>query len=246
MSEDNIEKNTINKAEIELSVIIPAYNEENLDEKIVKEVSDFFSKKEISYEIIVVDDGSEIPATSQFAKIVRLYKNQGKGFAVKTGMLQAVGNYVFFIDADHSININHFDLAIETLKKSNADISIGSLYQKESREIQNPPFYRKILGWVSRQIIKIFLSLKIKDTQRGFKLFNRKSVNLIFNKQKLSGWGFDFEILHIAQKNGFKIVEFPVTFDNPKRKNISPFSYLKSFWELLKVKFFSVAGFYDK
>jgi dolichyl-phosphate beta-glucosyltransferase len=246
MPEDNTQKSPINKAGIEISVVIPAYNEENLDEKITKEICDFFSKKGISYEIIVVDDGSEMPATSQFAKIIKLDRNHGKGFAVKTGVLQAVGNYILFLDADHSININHFDLAIDTLKKSGADIAIGSLYQKGSREIQNPPFYRKILGFISRQIIKLFLGLKIKDTQRGFKLFKKESVNLVFNKQKLSGWGFDFEILHIAQKNGFKIVEFPVTFDNPRRKNISPFSYLKSFWELLKVKFFSVFEFYDK
>jgi dolichyl-phosphate beta-glucosyltransferase len=236
---------------IHLSVVIPAYNEAKRIEATLFDVSRYLLGQ-ASYEIIVVSDGS----TDNTAEIVRNLKSQipklkiianekrhGKGYVVKQGMLKAKGEYRLFMDADNSTTIDHLDKFWPETKEY--DIVIGSIEIKGAKIKETAAWYRRWLGKLSKYIIRIGAGLwKIKDSQRGFKLFSADSVKKIFPRQTIMRWGFDIEILVIAKKMGFKIKELPVEWKNPPGK-VTLGSYFRTLGELLKIKINSIRGKYD-
>lgn len=228
---------------IHLSVIIPAYNEANKISATLLDIDKYLSKQKYSYEIIVVSDGST-DGTAKIAKkmqelvknlkIIDNKKNHGKGYVVKQGMLEAKGKYGLFMDADNSTTIDHLDKFWPETKKH--DIVIGSIEVKGAKIEETAAWYRRWLGKLAKYVIRIIAGLwEIKDSQRGFKLFSEKSVKKLFPKQTLMHWGFDFEILALAKKMGFKIKEVPVKWKNPPGK-VTLMSYIRTFGELLKIK----------
>jgi glycosyltransferase involved in cell wall biosynthesis len=227
-----------------LSVIIPTYNEEKRIALTLLDVDRYLSKQNYDYEIIVVSDGSKdntvniIEKTKQLVKNLILIdnkENRGKGYVTRQGMLEAKGEYRLFTDADNSTKIDHLDLFWPEMK--NNDIVIGSIEIKGAKIHESAQWYRRLLGRLAKYIIRFVAGLwEIKDTQRGFKLFNEKSVQAIFPKQTLSRWGFDFEILALAKKMGFKIKEVAIDWYNPGESKVKLSSYFKTFIELLKIK----------
>lgn len=231
-----------------LSVIIPAYNEEKRLEKTLNSINDYLSKQNYESEILVVDNGS----TDGTAGIVRMLEGkvkglkliqgsagQGKGFAVRKGMLEATGDYRIFTDADNSTSVNQVEKMWPEFEKG-FDVVIGSRDVKGA--ILNPPqpFLRKIiLGDGFKLYRKIIIGLwNIEDTQCGFKGFTKIAAENIFSKSLISGWTFDVEILILAKKMGYKIKEIPVSWVNDLDSKVKFNSVIEMAIGLLKLKLY--------
>ena len=235
---------------IYLSIIIPAYNEANRIGPTLDAISEYLKQRDFTYEIIVVDDGSTDQSVSVIEKYRLLFsnfislkneKNRGKGYSVKRGMLSACGEYRLFMDADHSVKIDNFDNFLNETKKG-ADIVIGSIELPGSEIKDNNQWYRRILGKMSKKLIQFVIAPGIYDTQRGFKLFTKKSIDIIFPKQTITRWGFDIELITIAIQHNLKIKEVPVIWLNGKDSSVGVGAYLTTFAELVKIKINSWQG----
>ena len=229
-----------------LSIIIPAKDEAHRIFDTIDKIKAHLINEEYAYEIIVVSDSSicktiEMAKKHEGVKIID-QRNKGKGYAVKSGMLKAKGKYRLFLDADHSVKITNINKFIEEADKGN--IAIASIGISGSEINSDNAIHRRILGRLSKLIISIVFNLGIKDTQRGFKLFPASAANLIFNKQTVDGFGFDFEIILIAKNHGFKIVEIPVLWNNPKESQVKILHYFKVLMELIHVKINQLSGKY--
>ena len=229
---------------IHLSVIIPAYKEAKRVSATLLDMDKYLSKQKYSYEIIIINDGSPDNTAQVVEKLQELVKNlrvidnkrnNGKGYVVKQGMLEAKGKYRLFMDADNSTTIDHLDKFWPFIDKG-YDIIIGSIEVKGAKIEENAAWYRRWLGRIAKVVIRIIAGLwEIHDSQRGFKLFSEKVAKQIFPRQTLMRWGFDFEILALAKKLNFKIKEVPVNWKNPPG-SVTLMSYFRTFGELLKIR----------
>lgn len=228
-----------------LSIIIPAYNEEHRIGDTLLDIHKYLFKQDYDYEIIVVSDGSTDntgsvvenlkPQVSNL-KLIDNKKNCGKGCVVRQGMLEAKGEYRLFMDADNSTTINHLDKFWPYIQEG-YDIVIGSIEIEGAKIHEEAAWYRRMLGKYSKYVIRTISGLwRIRDTQRGFKLFTAEAAEKVFPKQTIMRWGFDIEILILAKKIGFKIKEVPVNWSNPGESKVTLKSYIKTFQELLKIK----------
>ena len=229
---------------IHLSVVIPAYDEEKRISATLLDVDRYLSKQKYTYEIIVVSDGSKdntvevVRKAQQLVKNLRLIdnkENHGKGYVTKQGMLEAKGEYRIYVDADNAISIDQIENFWPYTK--NFDIIIGSIELKGAKIKEKAGWHRRILGKIAKYIIRIFAIWEIHDTQRAFKLFPEKVANDIFSRQTIEKWGFDIEILVLAKKLGYKIKELPVTWINAEGSKVTLKSYIRTFMELLKIKY---------
>jgi len=203
---------------MDISIVIPAYNEAERVEKSLDAIFDFMKSWDFSFEVIVVDDGSK-DATSQIVqekmgnhkelKLITLPLNRGKGFAVRTGILAARGEYILFSDADLSTPIEELPKLFSWLNKG-YDIAIASRACPGAVLEIHQPFYREFMGRLFNLLVRLFLLPGIRDTQCGFKLFRREVAWDVFKRQRFRGFSFDFEVLYIAKRLGYKIKEVPV------------------------------------
>jgi dolichyl-phosphate beta-glucosyltransferase len=224
-----------------LSLVIPAYNEEKRIKKNLKLVERYLVQQNFSYEIIVSNDGStdntvlEIKNSEVKVLLLDNKKNSGKGYAVKTAMLQAQGEYVIFLDADLATPITELPKLLAPLKNSEADVVIGS--RTIGKQDIRRSWLRAFLGLGFRQLKSLILGIKIFDSQCGFKGFKQKVVKPIFAKQTTDGWSYDAEILFIASRLGYKILEVPVSWTEQGNSKMKLWRDVpKMFWELLKVR----------
>ncbi len=213
-----------------LSVVIPAYNEErNLKKGVLEEVENYLEKLGLRYEVIIVDDGSKddtadlikkyilrkkIPNRDRNFKLIKI-SHGGKAKAVISGMEASDGELVLFTDMDQATPIDQLEKFLPKFEEG-FDIVIGTRHGR-----RGAPMVRKLAAWVFSILRGIILGLPFKDTQCGFKAFNRKSLNMILPKIK-SEWGvlhfrggavnagFDVELLYLAKKYGFEIAEVEV------------------------------------
>ncbi len=232
------------KNNIFISVVIPAYNEEKRIENTLISLKEYFKDKIYIYEVLLVNDGSKDATKNKVLKyqkeilnlkIIDIKKNSGKGYAVKKGMMRARGEFKLFMDADNSVKIDNLDTFLSYGKKG-YDIMIASIKMKDSEIKEENIWYRKVLGDISKYIVRFIAVSGVYDTQRGFKLFSKKAADLIFPKQTIKRWGFDIELIVIARLFNFKIKELPVRWDNPKGSKVGFLSYINTFWDLLKIK----------
>lgn len=229
-----------------LSVIIPAYNESKRLPQTLIDVDRHLSKADYSYEIIVVNDGSTddtadiVKRFSHLVKNLRLIdneKNHGKGWVVRQGMLEAKGNWRLFTDADNSTAIDHFDKMIPYLREY--EVVFGSRDVAGAKMVPPQPFYKRKLGDISNIIIQVILWEFLRgiwDTQCGFKCFSEEAAKKVFGLAKIDRWGFDFEALALAKKLGYKTKEIPVIWVNNPYSSVKLMSYLRTFWDLLRVR----------
>jgi len=227
---------------MEISIVIPAYNEEERLPNTLETIIDYFEKSHKEYEIIVVDDGSSDHTggiAQQYnprAKLYKLPKNLGKGAAVRAGVEQAKGDFILFTDADLSTPITELPKLYSALEE-NSDIAIGSRAIDSSLIKLHQPLYRELMGKTFNKIVQFLVFKGIKDTQCGFKLFKNSVAKEIFSQAKIDGFGFDVEILYLARKKNYKIAEIPVEWHNDKKSKINPIKdSLKMFIEILKIR----------
>ena len=204
-----------------LSVVIPCFDEENRLGPTLENIVDYLKRQNYASEIIVVDDGSR-DKTAELAerklgpfphRVLRLGTNQGKGEAVKRGVLEAGGQCILFTDADLSTPIEEVALLTERLKDG-FDLAIGSRALRDSRVMIRQNLIRESMGKIFNRIARLFSFRKISDSQCGFKCFRRDAARDLFQMQKLKGFSFDAEIIYLAQKKGYRIAEIPVTWRN--------------------------------
>ena len=201
--------------QVELSFVIPAYNEEVFIENTLGTLDLAIKEKVVQYEIVVVDDGSKDKTFTKamkyakkngHVKVIRYDRNVGKGFAIKTGVMNSVGDAVIFIDGDMEIDLNTISTYVEALK--NADVVIATKWHPES--MVSMPFSRKIMSRTFNILVRILTGFNLKDTQVGLKVMNRKAVDIIFPKLAVKRYAFDVELLAVAKLSGLKVVEMPV------------------------------------
>lgn len=233
-----------------LSVIIPVFNEEKRIRRLNQIIS-YLNKQKFSWEVIVVNDGS----TDKTNSILKLLKkrlrfnlfsyspNKGKGFAVKTGMLKATGDYCLFLDVDLSTPIEELEKFLPHLRKHG--ILIGSRKLKSSTLATRQPVLREYLGKVFTLLSQYILKMRVSDFTCGFKIFSKKSVEQIFTRQRIYRWGFDSEILYIGKIKKHSIKEIPVYWENDPRTKVKfPDAIINSFAELIRIKVNYFRGFY--
>lgn len=201
-----------------LTIIIPAYNEESRITTSLEKVAEYLGTQTYTYEILVVDDGSvdgtlEICRTfaskNSWTRVLCYETNRGKGYAVRTGVLNAKGKYILICDADLATPIAELD-GFWRFFEEGADIVIASRPLRASHLVKRQPFYREFAGRAFNLVVQALAVPGIHDTQCGFKLFRREAAEEIFQLCSLNRFSFDIEALHIAQKLGFQIKEAPV------------------------------------
>jgi glycosyltransferase involved in cell wall biosynthesis len=238
-----------------LSIVIPAYNESARIEATLERVLDCVETRGWDAEVIVVDDGSSDDTVAILQRwmadqkrlhLVKNPGNRGKGYAVRNGLLQARGNIVMFTDADLSSPMEEAERLMEAID-SGADVAIGSRWLDKQKQTVHQPLYRRFFGRCFNGVTRRVVGLPFKDTQCGFKAFRRDAAQTIFRLQTIERWGFDPEILFIAQKLKYKIVEVPVTWGHDERSRIS---YLKDGMKMLEemgqIRANSLRGRYDE
>lgn len=203
------------QGQVELSFVIPAYNEEGFIEDTLGTLDYVIKERATQYEIVVVDDGSQdktYQKALQYArknghvKVIRYAKNTGKGFAIKTGVMESQGDIVIFIDGDMEIDLNTISRYVEKLK--NADLVIASKWHPHSEV--SIPFTRKLLSRTFNFLVRVLVGFNLKDTQVGLKVMKREAVDKIFPTLAVKRYAFDVELLALARLYGLKLVEMPV------------------------------------
>lgn len=244
---------------MKLSVVIPAYNEEkNLKKGVLDEVKNFLEKNKFDYEVIIVDDGSIDSTKEEILKYISKEKgfsliennHGGKAIAVMSGMLQAKNDTVLFTDMDQATPIDQLNKFVPKFNEG-YDIVIGS---RKGRK--GAPLIRKISAWGFSLLRRIILGLPFKDTQCGFKAFNKKSIEKIIPRIK-NEWGvlhtktgavnagFDVEILYLAKKYGFKIAEVPVEWNYVDTERVQVIKdALAAIYDMLRIRINDLKGKY--
>jgi dolichyl-phosphate beta-glucosyltransferase len=241
-----------------LTIVIPAFNEAKKIEATVNEVTEYLSGKGYSYELIIVDDGSEDDTldiikryksinSNGNIKILENVSNKGKGYAVRNGIMQATGDYILFMDADNSTRIFEIERVLPSFKEG-FDIVIGSRRLKNvpGNIVISQPSYRHVLGEIYIYISRLFFKISVRDYNCGFKIFKNNVAKKIFSKQMMDDWSFDLETLFLVEKNCFKIKEVPVNWKHYKGSKVRPvLDGIKSFISILMIKANDMAGKYN-
>ena len=225
-----------------LSIVIPAYNEEKRLDASLEKIRAYLAGKPFASEVIVVDDGST-DRTAEVARkalerrapsrVVQLESNQGKGYAVRTGVLASAGEAVLFTDADLSTPIEELDKFLPRLDEG-FDVVIGSRAVPgcDIRVRQARP--RQAMGKFFNRLVRLFVMRACPDTQCGFKLFRRKAAIDLFSRLETAGFAFDVEVLLLARKLGYRVAEVPVVWCDSRPSRVRMVS---GSWGMLKELF---------
>ena len=234
-----------------LSLIIPAYNEENIIKNTLEQIIKFLSEKRYEWEVIVVDDGSH-DQTAKIAdkfnkkkvEVIRYDINRGKGRALKEGIQKAKGDFIIFSDADLSVPISNIDKFLTTLIK--VDVVIGSRRIPGAKILVHQPLIREALGRGYTWLTKFVTGVSVADFTCGFKGFTKKSAKEIFSKTLISRWAYDSEILFLAKKLRYKVIEIPVEWKNREDTRVVLKSVIvETFKDLLSIRVNNLLGKYN-
>lgn len=230
--------------DIFLSVVIPAYNEDRRIANTLVKVREYLDRQDFSSEIIVVSDGCT-DLTDQYAtqtltnwpnfRLLCRVENKGKGYSVKEGILDSQGRLILFTDADLSTPIEELDNFLPWADEF--DVLIGSRALPESNIQVHQSFFREYMGKTFNLFVQLLVFRGIKDTQCGFKLFNRQAALDIFRRIKLTGFSFDVEALYISRKLGYRIKQIPVIWRNSPESRVHVFtSSVEMFRDLFRIR----------
>ncbi|HTC62177.1 MAG TPA: dolichyl-phosphate beta-glucosyltransferase [Candidatus Saccharimonadales bacterium] len=244
----------MNSSKLDLSIVIPAFNEESRLPKTLDSVIDYVQSRACQTEIIVVDDGS----TDKTAAVVDTYRqkysglrcisnggNRGKGYSVRHGMLEAQGEIALFSDADLSTPIDEADKLLAAIRERNFDGAIGSRAVNRSLiQVHQSPI-REVAGIFFNRMVQWILGIQFSDTQCGFKAFRSDRARPIFEQQRIERFGFDPEILFLAKREGLRVEEIPVRWshDAATKVNVAA-DGLRMFLELILIRWNAALGYY--
>jgi dolichyl-phosphate beta-glucosyltransferase len=209
------------------SVVIPAYNEEKRLPAYLQEIIAYFEGRVETFEVVVVDDGSQdgtgaivesLRSSCPALRLVRLPGNRGKGYAVRTGMLEAVGELRLFADADGATPIREVE-KLEGRIVQGADLAIGSRALPDDTRTVQAKWHRAFFGQIFNAIVRGAGVRGIADTQCGFKLFRAQVARDLFSVLRVDGYGFDVELIFVAQSRGYDLAEVAINWvDQPGTK----------------------------
>ena len=241
-------------AEPDLSIVIPAYNEEQRLPATLDSIAAFLPSLGLETEIIVVDDGSRDRTAGvaesfrqKFAslRVVPNGVNRGKGYSVRHGMLEARGRNVLFTDADLSAPIEEAPKLLEALRTY--DLAIGSRALDRKLITVHESLFREFAGIVFNVIVRLTLRLPFVDTQCGFKAFRRERCKTLFEQQRIERFGFDPELLYLARHHGLKTVEIPVRWAHSPATKINMFrDSVQMFLDVFVIRWNALRGRYPK
>lgn len=236
-----------------LSLIIPAYNEAERLPQTLPPVFAFLEQQSYPFEIILVNNNSrdntreialEFAASRPYLRVIDEL-TQGKGAAVRTGMLAATGDYLFMADADFSMPVEEIAKFLPP-RLSQYDVAIGSR-EAPGAVRYNEPQYRHFMGRVFNFYVKVLAIPGYEDTQCGFKCFRREVAWDILPHQTIDGWAFDVELLFIALRHGYRVLEVPVQWYYGEISRVSPVrDTINMIREVLRIRFNGWTGRYDR
>lgn len=238
----------------ELSIIIPAYNEELRLSSTLEQIALYVRASGRETEILVVDDGSNdrtaavAEAFRQKFPALRVLSNgvnRGKGYSVRRGMQEARGRLVLFTDADLSAPIEEAGKLLAALETH--DVAIGSraldrrlIFERQSR-------FREFAGIIFNTLVRLCLRLPFVDTQCGFKAFRREPCRIIFAQQRIERFGFDPELLYLARHHGLRAVEIPVRWGHSPATKVSLLrDSVQMFLDVFIIRWNSLVGRYPR
>jgi glycosyltransferase involved in cell wall biosynthesis len=235
-----------------LSIVVPAFNEASRIGESIDKIDSFMRHSSISCELIIVDDGSRDNTSEVIRKtqvkglrLIRNDQNHGKGYTVRQGVLAASGQYVLFTDADLSAPIEEVDKLLDVAVKDGVDVVIGSRAIDRSYIEKHQSSWREAGGIVFNFMVRLVLGLRFHDTQCGFKLFHRQRSRRIFELQTTPGFGFDPELLFLANRAGLLIREEPVRWSHAEGSKVSFFrDAIRMFFDLVRIRWNALIGRY--
>jgi glycosyltransferase involved in cell wall biosynthesis len=238
-----------------ISVIIPAFNEEKRLPSTLERVVEYLDQTGFAFaEVLVVDDGSRDGTAAQAGEFARRHPcvrilrnpgNRGKGYSVRHGMLEAQGEWALFTDADLSSPIEELEKLTAAAEREGASIAFGSRAIDRSLVGVHQPVLREYAGRFFNVVMRAVMGLKFHDTQCGFKLFRRDAARAIFARQQLERFGFDVEILFLAELLGYRAVEVPVRWNDVAGSKVGTLQGLDGFADLLRIRRNQWAGRYE-
>jgi glycosyltransferase involved in cell wall biosynthesis len=231
-----------------LSVIVPAYNEAERLPSTLRRLQQYLSQSSYTYEILVVLDGPtdatadvlrEMSGEIDRLRIIERAVNRGKGYAVREGMLEAIGQVRLFTDADNSTDIAHFD-KMKPLFDEGYDVVIASRSPKDAsgaRQVVPQAWHKRVVGQMGNALVQLFAVRGIWDTQCGFKAFSAEAAQRIFARTTIDDWAFDIEVLALARTLNFKTGIIPAQWINDPRSHVRPFDYVRVLGDMFRVWF---------
>lgn len=248
----------MNSSDPQLSIIVPAYNEEARLGRTLLRINEYFGNDPQlanALEIIVVDDGSTdgtVRIAQEWARTTpergfRLLSNdgnRGKGYSVRRGMLEARGRIALFTDADLSAPIEESEKLLASIA-AGQDIAIGSRAIDRSLISTHQSVFRETAGIIFNAFVRLFTGLQLHDTQCGFKAFVCERCRIIFEQQRIEGFGFDPEVLFLAERHGLRTAEVPVRWSHdPATKVHVLWDSLLMFGDLIYIRWNWLLGRY--
>jgi dolichyl-phosphate beta-glucosyltransferase len=238
----------------ELSIVIPAYNEKLRLAPTVREAVGHCRAAGTPFELIVVDDGS-LDDTSTLARtlagelpevrLIRLAANHGKGYAVRTGVVNSLGRLVLFADADGATPFAEVE-RLRAALGAGADLAVGSRALKTTGVRVEAKFYRHVMGRTFHRLVEWAADGDVKDTQCGFKLFRSPVAHDLFSRMRMNGFSFDVEVLMMAKRRGYRVAEVPVNWTHqPGSKVRLTWDSLRMAADLLRIRRYYLSGEYD-
>jgi len=218
---------------MQLSIIIPAFNEAAKIEKDILEADSFFQKNSINGEIIVIDDGStdntasiaknQIERISVALQVIKLINNTGKGAAVREGINASKGDIVMYADSGATVPMDNALTGMALITEGKCQFAFGSRKLSESSIVRGQDIDRKIISKLFKWFTKIALQIpkEISDTQCGFKVYSGDAARKLFNKIRINGFLFEIEFIRLALQEGYIIKEFPVTWQCDRDSRLS-------------------------
>jgi dolichyl-phosphate beta-glucosyltransferase len=244
----------MNREALELSIVIPAYNEELRLPATLSSIAAYTRSSKRKIEVIVVDDGSRdktVAVAEQFRgeipslRVVSNGENRGKGHSVRHGMQEARGEIVLFTDADLSAPIEEVEKLLPAMKTN--DVAIGSRAMDRSQITVHESPFREFAGIIFNKIVRLILWLPFVDTQCGFKAFRREACKIIFQQQTIERFGFDPELLYLARHHGLRSVEISVRWGHSPATKVSMMrDSLMMFVDVFAIRWNSITGKYPR
>src|ERR1700686_5171959 len=246
----------MNSPPLDLSVVIPAFNEERRLPKAIEQIDTYLRACPLRAEIIVVDDGSSDATPKLIESYVGKYpglrlisngRKRGKGFSVRHGVLEARGEIVLFTDADLSTPIEEADKLLAALREGGYDAAIGSRAMDRSLIEIHQSVIREQAGIFFNRLVRWIMGIEFSDTQCGFKAFRMDRARIIFEQQRIERFGFDPEILFLAKRHGLRVAEVPVRWSHDAATKVNVMADgMRMFLELILIRWNGLRGYYPR